>query len=140
MSSGSSVHSTSSTLTSTIPSTSQNSLESSIKPGLSVISPEPGFAYYPSGPASASFVIGSHSKPSSRARSNSSPVSTFNEKPSNASSGGRASGHKGKSKSKIGCISGIKLDFRYHNLFMASGRGRSTLGTGSGAPAGCDLM
>ena len=140
MYSGSSVHSSSSSLTSTIPTTSQNSLESNIKPGLSVDLPELGFSYYLSGPASAPVVIASHGKSSSRPRSNSSPVSTFDEKPSNASSGGRAFGHKGKSKSKNGCISGMKLDFHYHNLFTASGRGRSTLGTGSGAPAGCDLM
>lgn len=145
MSSGSSVHSTSSSLTSTIPTSSHDSLESSVKSGLSVNLPGSTCSYYPPGPASASFIIESHGKSKSRPRSNSSPyksppVPAFDENLSNANFHGQADGYKGKSKSKKGSIGGIKLDFHYHNLFTTSGRGRSTLGTGSGAPAGCDIM
>lgn len=145
MSSGSSVHSTSSSLTSTIPTTPQNSVGSGTKPELSIYPPEPSCSYYPSGPASASFIIESDRKSKPRSRSNSapfksSPILTFNENPSNANSDGRPAGQKGKSKWRKGCISGIKLDFHYQNLLTSSGRGRSTLGTGAGAPAGCDIM
>jgi hypothetical protein len=43
-------------------------------------------------------------------------------------------------KSRKGCVGGLEFDFHYHNLVTASGQGRSTVGSGSGAPGGCDIM
>jgi hypothetical protein len=35
---------------------------------------------------------------------------------------------------------GIDFDFQYRNVIATSGHGRPTLGAGSGAPTGCDIM
>ena len=140
MSSGSSARSTSSSLISTAPTSSQYSLDLGVKPGLSACSPGDKCSFNPSGVASASLISGSYGKSNSLPTSTSSPLSTVNGKSSNANFDARAAEHEGKSRSRKGCINGIKLDFRYRNMLTASGRGRSTLGTGSGAPAGCDIM
>lgn len=145
MSSGSSVQSTSSSLTITVSTASQESLDLGIKPGLSACSPETECSYRLSSSVSASFITGSQNKlipPSISDSSDFEPLSlsSVNEDLCNANSGAPAAGHKKKLKSKKGCIGRINLDFHYQNLLTASGRGRSSLGTGSGAPAGCDLM
>lgn len=145
MSSGSSARSTSSSLISTVPTSSQHSLHLGVKPGLSASSPGDKCSFHPSGSASASLITGSYGKSDSLPTSSSSPLkssplSTVNGKSSNANLGAQVAEHEGKSKSRKGCINGIKFDFRYRNMLTASGRGRSTLGTGSGAPVGCDIM
>ena len=145
MSSGSSVQSTSSLLTSTVSTASQDSLNLGFKPGLPPYAPETDGSYSHSSSVSASSVPGAHAKLNSPSLSSSSDfrpsrLLTVDEKQFNPNSGAHAAGHKKKSKSKKGCISGISLDLHYKNLLTTSGRGRSTLGTGSGAPAGCDLM
>ena len=45
-----------------------------------------------------------------------------------------------KVKAKKNCLGGINLDFHYRNLTTVPGYGRATVGSGSVAPGGCDLM
>lgn len=145
MSSEGSAQSPPSSFTSTVSTTPQASLKLGVKPGRSANSPKTEFSHSLSSSVSASLITSSHAKLysppiSTSSALKSSSLSTSHEQLCNATSGARVAGHEKKLKLKKGCISGIHLDFHYRNLLTASGRGRSTLGTGSGAPAGCDLM
>lgn len=142
MSSRSSAHSAT---TSTASTASQDSQVPNVDPGLSAGSPEPECSCRHSGSVSASSATGSHVEPtpspiSEPSALKSSPLSRIDKKLSNATSGAPATGQKKKSKSNQGCICGISFDFHYRNLLTSSGAEKSTLGTGGGAPTGCDLM
>ena len=46
-----------------------------------------------------------------------------------------------KDESKRNCTAGLEFDFTYSNVYASGSRhGRTTVGSGSGAPSGCGLM
>lgn len=145
MSSGSMTQSPSS-LTSTTSSTSpQTSFKFGVKPCTSSYSLKTESSGRRSSSVSASPSNRSHAKPISlsipaSSTLGSSSLISLNGKQCSTTPAVRAAKQEKKSKPKKGCISGLDLDFHYQNLLTTSGHGRSTMGTGSGVPAGCDLM
>lgn len=121
------------------------SSQASVKPGKSPFSSKDESSYRPPSSVSASFSHESHVNITSPSLST---LSTLGPSSSSSVTGELHSAtsaiHRNEREEKVKLkrkhLGGLNLDFHYRNLLTVSGHGRRSLGTGSGAPGGCDLM
>lgn len=133
-------------LSSTVSSFSSNaSFKFGIQQGVHARSTKPEASYRSLTSSSASSNNGSNTKQKPNSVTNSPTsesysLSFINEQPCNATSAIRIVKKEGNLTTNKKFRGGIDFDFQYRNVITTSGHGRSTLGAGSGAPTGCDIM